>query len=143
MVNIAIQRKLKNHRPLKKLLQYFFYPLGSFLIIYIKSHSPPRLVRMRNPWGHFSWTGAWSDTSDLWTPQLREELMAQARFLVTVEEKVFHSLLSRELMMACSGSPLKTSSPSLTVLIFARLATHIDTDANILNNKRIENEKEC
>ena len=29
---------------------------------------------MRNPWGHFSWTGAWSDASDLWTAELREEL---------------------------------------------------------------------
>ena len=28
MVNIAIQRKLNNHRQLKKLLQYFFLSIG-------------------------------------------------------------------------------------------------------------------
>ena len=128
-------KKTKYPSPIKKTFAILFYPLGSFIIIYITSHSPPRLVRMRNPWGHFSWTGAWSDTSDLWTPQLREELMAQARFLFTVDEKMFYSLLSRELMMACSGSPLKTSSPSLTVLIFARLVTHIDTDATYTGSK--------
>ena len=34
-----------------------------------------RLVRMRNPWGHFSWNGDWSDMSDIWTPELRDLLL--------------------------------------------------------------------
>lgn len=34
-----------------------------------------RLVRLRNPWGHYSWRGDWSDSSPLWTPELREQLI--------------------------------------------------------------------
>lgn len=33
-----------------------------------------RLVKLRNPWGHFSWVGDWSDKSNLWTNNLRSKL---------------------------------------------------------------------
>lgn len=34
-----------------------------------------RLVKLRNPWGHFSWKGDWSDDSPLWTRELKTMLM--------------------------------------------------------------------
>lgn len=34
-----------------------------------------RLLQIRNPWGHFSWKGDWSDSSDKWTNELRQILM--------------------------------------------------------------------
>jgi calpain-15 len=32
------------------------------------------LVQMRNPWGHYEWKGDWSDKSELWTDELKEEV---------------------------------------------------------------------
>lgn len=32
-----------------------------------------RLVELRNPWGEGEWSGEWSDSSDKWTKQLKEE----------------------------------------------------------------------
>lgn len=34
-----------------------------------------RLVKLRNPWGHFSWKGDWSDDSPSWTRELKAMLM--------------------------------------------------------------------
>lgn len=34
-----------------------------------------RLLKLRNPWGHYSWKGDWSDDSDVWTDDLRDILM--------------------------------------------------------------------
>merc|ERR1712226_1300520 len=30
-----------------------------------------RLIKIRNPWGDEQYTGRWSDSSDLWTPEIR------------------------------------------------------------------------
>jgi len=32
------------------------------------------LVQLRNPWGGTEWNGDWSDQSDKWTPQLKDQL---------------------------------------------------------------------
>lgn len=32
------------------------------------------ILKVRNPWGKFEWTGDWSDNSDLWTPELIKSL---------------------------------------------------------------------
>lgn len=30
----------------------------------VESH----IIKIRNPWGNFEWTGEWGDKSDKWTP---------------------------------------------------------------------------
>ena len=32
-----------------------------------------RLCKIRNPWGNFEWKGDWSDSSDLWTSELKKK----------------------------------------------------------------------
>lgn len=33
-----------------------------------------RLVQLRNPWGDFEWKGDWSDSSDLWTDEIKKQV---------------------------------------------------------------------
>jgi calpain-15 len=38
-----------------------------------------RIVKVRNPWGEWEWSGDWGDNSDRWTPELKRELDVQVR----------------------------------------------------------------
>ncbi|XP_054755553.2 calpain-15-like [Lytechinus pictus] len=50
-------------------------PRHSYSVLDIQDICNNRLIQLRNPWGHFSWNGAWSDGSALWTDVMKEALM--------------------------------------------------------------------
>ena len=49
-------------------------PQNSYSIMDVKYVSGNLLLRLRIPWGRYSWKGAWSDDSDSWTPTLKRLL---------------------------------------------------------------------
>ena len=48
------------------------YSLISIHEIKDKNGQQVKLLKLRNPWGSGEWTGAWSDKSKDWTPELRK-----------------------------------------------------------------------
>lgn len=59
-----------------------------------------RLLQIRNPWGHFSWKGDWSENSDKWTLELRQILAPQGLsggvFWISFDDVLKWVILDRE-----------------------------------------------
>lgn len=60
----------------------------AYSILDIKQYNQYRLLKIRNPWGHLSWNGKWSNKSTIWTPQLRQAINGTNR-ANTEDEGIF------------------------------------------------------
>jgi calpain-15 len=46
-------------------------PGHAYSVLEVKEGGGHKLLKLRNPWGRFEWTGAWSDASELWTEEMK------------------------------------------------------------------------
>ena len=62
------QKELKNCESLGLVPEHAYTMIGCVVL-----DDGTRLCKIRNPWGNFEWKGDWSDSSDLWTNELKKK----------------------------------------------------------------------
>lgn len=67
-------RRVANH---EEYLKLGLYSKHAYSLLDLRDVHGIQLVKLRNPWGRGVWNGAWSETSDLWSPDLRQQLQPE------------------------------------------------------------------
>jgi calpain-15 len=49
-------------------------PRHAYSVLNVKEIQGNQLIQLRNPWGRYTWTGDWSESSSKWTPEIRKAL---------------------------------------------------------------------
>ena len=49
-------------------------PRHAYSVLNVKEIQGNQLIQLRNPWGRYTWTGDWSESSGKWTPEIRKAL---------------------------------------------------------------------
>lgn len=113
-------------------------PRHSYSVLDVQDICDNRLLKLRNPWGRFSWNGDWSDDSPKWTKDLREALGAHESkggiFWISLDDmlKYFDSVDICKLQPGTSefrvqgNFPVSASTPSKVVILTLDRPTQVD-----------------
>ncbi|XP_046853610.1 calpain-15-like isoform X2 [Xenia sp. Carnegie-2017] len=94
----------------------------AYSILDIRNAQGNKLLRLRNPWGRFSWRGNWSDTSPLWTAELRKELLPhgcdEGLFWISFEDMM---LYVDYILIVLMCARCEKTGPKQESMVFSRL----------------------
>lgn len=108
--------------------------------------NPARVLQIRNPWGKFEWNGEYSDSSNLWTPQQRQELKIVAAddgiFWMKLEDflKHFEGVGILKIVPTSLSNGVKVDNQSSTMIrMQVPQASHMTIGIDQLDSRIVDN----